>query len=242
MRMAGRDLAYSHIIHMLIVRSQQVHPLHARQLILISRNPSTRAVCLRVVIGCICLFSFGDRWPWPETKAPEGKLELVLWHLKRLVFIIPKITIAFLPKRIHAWTWFTVRFIFKLQVAFKGKFSWKKKRQSLRVGPEKSSSAHDEKLHPLARLLYWDILLLVARDLHYSDVISLSLASKQMRETILLRTDRQARLGLLKKYTLDAEYTRQCDVCGAPVCDVSSLLPLASAAISRVSTETYKLK
>ena len=95
------------------------------------------------------------------------------------------------------------------------------------AGSEKSSSANDEILHPLARLFYWDILVLVAHDLHYSDIISLSLTLKQMRETILPRTNRQARLDLLKKYTLDAGYSRQCVVCGLPMYCVSSLLPLA---------------
>lgn len=224
------------------VRSQQVHLPDAHQLILISS--SLRAIdaidkaYVRLIGSCIHLFRFGDKWPWPETKAPEGKFELVFWHLKRLMFIIPKTAIAFLPKRFHTWTWFTVRFTFKLQVSFKRKLSRKRKRQSLQAEPgnkvagfEKDSSANDETLHPLARFLYWDILILVAQDLHYSDLISISLTSKQMRETILPRTDRQVRLSLLKKYTLDAKYTGQCDVCGVPACDVSSFLPLFSVSI-----------
>lgn len=180
-----------------------------------------------------------EEWPWPESRAPESYLEVVPLALKRLLLFLPKAIIMFLPKRVHVWTWYTVRLVSKLAIGLQRKQPRGKKPQNLhpkrpkRVrsgyeeisteqGKTKMSIELEEISHPLARLLFWDMLILIAQDLHYSDIISLSLTSKQMRNTILPSADRLARLERLKKHTLDSHSKLQCDICGAPVCEVSS--------------------
>lgn len=171
--------------------------------------------------------AYKSDWPWPEKFLYWNSLsEYILWLLQRPLLGLLKFIIALMPQRVHAWAWFSVRMVSKTGVGLRKTIFRPKRRQyknskQIRARYEAVSTEQNEKIHPLARFLFWDMLILVAEDLHYSDIINLTLTSKQLRATILPPADRLVRLDLLKKHTLDSKSQMQCDVCGAPVCRVS---------------------
>lgn len=78
---------------------------------------------------------------------------------------------------------------------------------------------------PLSNFLgIYDMLMAVTEELHYSDVMSLSLVSKSVREAVLPSHDLQRRLGAFKTYTCRDNETRHCWVCSRQICVVWSPL------------------
>ena len=67
--------------------------------------------------------------------------------------------------------------------------------------------------------LSYDVLMLVVRELHFVDVINLSLASRGLRDALLPRADIAARTQALKIYTCEVRKS-ECSICGNQICPV----------------------
>ncbi|KAF2788288.1 hypothetical protein K505DRAFT_366603 [Melanomma pulvis-pyrius CBS 109.77] len=64
----------------------------------------------------------------------------------------------------------------------------------------------------------YDILMLVVEDLHYTDIVNLSLASKSVREAVLPAEDYERRLNHFRMYTCESDSKEQCWVCTNQIC------------------------
>ena len=64
----------------------------------------------------------------------------------------------------------------------------------------------------------YDILVMVAKDLHYIDVMNLARVSKSVRESVLPSNDLARRLPIFKLYTCDADDKRSCWICTNQIC------------------------
>ncbi|PGG95756.1 hypothetical protein GX51_08137, partial [Blastomyces parvus] len=71
---------------------------------------------------------------------------------------------------------------------------------------------------PLARFLHIDILTLVAQHLHYQDLVNLSLASKEMRQTVFPYGHSGGGPGILRIYACGNATKTGCFVCRMPIC------------------------
>jgi hypothetical protein len=192
-----------------------------------------RALC--TCIGILLLLSMVKEWPWPGRASSEGGIERILLASANLFCFFPKLLVAVLPTEVHAWAWFTVRLTSRSADALWSRVAPKHATLDAptpRQRPQSSAEGYDLSIElrglppPLARLLIWDILLLVSKHLHYADVVSLSMASKQMRNAILPPVERVTRLRQLKMHTLDRVSGLECDICQAPICPVQSITPL----------------
>lgn len=65
----------------------------------------------------------------------------------------------------------------------------------------------------------YDLLMLIIRELHYVDVINLSLASRGLRNALLLRADVAARTQALRNCTCEGSKS-ECSICGNQICSV----------------------
>ncbi|OCL05466.1 hypothetical protein AOQ84DRAFT_355945 [Glonium stellatum] len=81
--------------------------------------------------------------------------------------------------------------------------------------------------------LCYDVLVLISRDLHYVDLVNLSLASKSVREVVFPRADFATRSEHFKMYSCDELTKTQCWVCTVQVC--------TSCQITRPIRETHTL-
>ena len=75
--------------------------------------------------------------------------------------------------------------------------------------------------------LCYDVLVLIARDLHYVDLFNLSLASKSVRDVVFPRSDFATRSEHFKIYSCDELTKTQCWICTIQVCNVN-LTPRSS--------------
>ena len=69
--------------------------------------------------------------------------------------------------------------------------------------------------------LCYDVLVLIARDLHYVDLVNLSLASKSVRDVVFPHLDFAIRSEHFKIYSCDELTKTQCWVCMIQICNVS---------------------
>ena len=84
-----------------------------------------------------------------------------------------------------------------------------------------ASESKPERQHEqYGSFLSYDLLMLIVRELHYVDVINLSLASKSLRDTLLPRADIAARTQALRIYTCEGSKS-ECSICGNQICPVS---------------------
>lgn len=67
--------------------------------------------------------------------------------------------------------------------------------------------------------LCYDVLVLIARDLHYVDLVNLSLVSKSVRDVVFPRSDFATRSEHFKIYSCDELTKTQCWVCMIQVCN-----------------------
>ena len=67
--------------------------------------------------------------------------------------------------------------------------------------------------------LNYDLLMLIVRELHYVDVINLSLASRSLRDSLLPRGGVAARTQALRDYTCESSKS-ECSMCGNQICPV----------------------
>lgn len=65
----------------------------------------------------------------------------------------------------------------------------------------------------------YDLLMLIVRELHFVDVINLSLASRGLREALFPKTDVAARTRALRSYTCEGSKS-ECSICGIQICPV----------------------
>jgi len=65
------------------------------------------------------------------------------------------------------------------------------------------------------------ILIPIARDLHYSDLVSLSLASKSIREVVFPTYDKKIRTEKLKAASCSGMFKQNCFSCNIITCTVS---------------------
>ena len=85
-----------------------------------------------------------------------------------------------------------------------------------------ASESKPERQHEqYGSFLSYDLLMLIVRELHYVDVINLSLASRSLRDALLPRADIAARTQALKIYTCEVRKS-ECSICGNQICPVSS--------------------
>lgn len=85
---------------------------------------------------------------------------------------------------------------------------------------------------PLADFLgTYDMLILVAQELHYLDVINLSYVSKSVRESVLPAEDFDRRIAVFRTYTCHDMEKSRCWVCANQICLLcrqSPLIPLTT--------------
>lgn len=165
--------------------------------------------------------------------------------LEKVVLLLLML-IALMPKPVHAWAWLLYIISLKICQAILMIFlptpsrqpswlrqirRWRKRKPTSATEVEKapSSSSSSKEEEALARLLIWDVVILIAHDIHYADIISLASTSKRIRETVLPAKERQGRLATLRKYTLCAQAlsppTLDCETCGMQTCSVSPAHP-----------------
>ena len=68
-------------------------------------------------------------------------------------------------------------------------------------------------------LAVYDMLIMVAKDLHYTDIASLSSVSKSVRESVLPSNDVSSRLGIFRRYTCGPGEKNTCWGCTNQICD-----------------------
>ncbi|OCK79624.1 hypothetical protein K432DRAFT_417213 [Lepidopterella palustris CBS 459.81] len=76
----------------------------------------------------------------------------------------------------------------------------------------------------LADFLIYDVLVLIARDLHYVDLVNLSLASKSVHDAVFPGSDFLTRSEHFKMYTCDIASKTQCWVCTVQICDECQII------------------
>ena len=67
--------------------------------------------------------------------------------------------------------------------------------------------------------LNYDLLMLIVRELHFVDVINLSLASRDLRDALFPKADVAARTQALRSYTCEGS-KYECSKCGIQICTV----------------------
>ena len=82
-----------------------------------------------------------------------------------------------------------------------------------------SESNHERQEQPYGGFLSYDLLMLIVRELHYVDVINLSLASRSLRDALLPRADIAARTRALRVYTCEGSNS-ECSICENQICPV----------------------
>jgi hypothetical protein len=88
------------------------------------------------------------------------------------------------------------------------------------VRPRRRCGGGEGRNVPLSSFLRtYDLLILVARELHYVDVVNLACTSRSVREAVLPAHDFDRRTAVLSRYTCDNRKTR-CWLCANQVCEV----------------------
>jgi hypothetical protein len=71
----------------------------------------------------------------------------------------------------------------------------------------------------------YDVLQLIAAEVHYVDLVNLSLASKKIRATMFPGLEGSVEDRELRFYSCKGDEKSTCWTCGVQVCKVSQLLP-----------------
>lgn len=153
----------------------------------------------RVIFSLLALFNIlvGDwdasfTWdgfikPWNRDRT-ENKGILRIVRIVRNYLLLPLYIIWYLsflfPRTRERW-YFRYRYLIKMIYRHRGRNSSSAARTVQSSLPYKNNTIFQDKYSDrLARLLILDISTLVASNLHYTDIQSLSLASSQIRETL----------------------------------------------------------
>lgn len=70
------------------------------------------------------------------------------------------------------------------------------------------------------------MLIAVAEEMHYLDIMNLSRVSKSIREVVLPAHDFDRRVDVFRRYTCPGKEKTDCWVCDKQICAVSSLIPI----------------
>jgi hypothetical protein len=160
-----------------------------------------------------------------------------------LVLLVPTFIIALMPNIIQRWLWLAIRFTAKLSLTL-----WqsartppseplepkhKKRDIELRVVPVKRREPVSPKGEELPKLavqsqtaeerladfLIFDVLVLISRDLHYQDLVNLSVTSKRIRQAVFPDGECQHRTRIFGLYTCGSNPSpKSCDGCGRRIC------------------------
>jgi hypothetical protein len=159
----------------------------------------------------------------------------------RCMLAIPRMTVISLA----AILWYFPEFVFRcLPLSFKSKVRFGRRYavksglgigQKAELGITELKSGYEQRKRnrsprfqggpgqasPLSDFLgVYDMLLTIAEDLHYSDILSLSCVSKSVREAVLPASDFDRRTELFQRYTcLDTK--SPCWMCDTQICTVS---------------------
>jgi hypothetical protein len=91
---------------------------------------------------------------------------------------------------------------------------------AIRLQPLRAKFRTDAKAAGLADLLKYDILVLIAKQVHYVDLINLSLVSRKVRQAVFPPSEIGARSERLRIYTCENGTKSQCWVCNIQICNV----------------------
>ncbi|KAF2670618.1 hypothetical protein BT63DRAFT_478741 [Microthyrium microscopicum] len=190
-------------------------------------------------------------WPWRRTSWPKSCVSC--WFIACLieVFLLgpPTLLIFVLTRPIHRWIWITYRccakFTTGLKISAVHYYKQLRFRRQLKQSHEGLKRSEPPTLPPknrinngnLAELLNYDILIVVATNLCYRDIINLSRVSKRLRHTIF---DKEANFEELshhwQQYTCDQESRNNCPVCKIAMCGDCDVRPMDSFSSRAVSS------
>ncbi|ORY19569.1 hypothetical protein BCR34DRAFT_134628 [Clohesyomyces aquaticus] len=140
----------------------------------------------------------------------------VPWFLLVLIF-------RCLPLSLKSRTRFGRRYAVKTAQRLPTPHEVKMKTMSMtrRDGKKRYKGGEDGNPTGLAEFLgIYDVLMLVVEDLHYADIVNLSLASKSVREAVLPAADYDRRIKHFRMYACEPETKSQCWVCANTICQL----------------------
>ena len=98
--------------------------------------------------------------------------------------------------------------------------TWNTKHESNKLGARTTTLSLGTHLQQFGLLSNYDLLMMVIRNVHFVDVINLSLASKSLREALLPGAGLAARSEALRTYTCEDGTKSRCWICDIQICRV----------------------
>jgi hypothetical protein len=90
--------------------------------------------------------------------------------------------------------------------------------------PRRRAPKVNESDQALSTFLFYDMVILIARHVHYVDLVNLSLVSKRMRVTVFPSLPATDQNGQLRRYSCFGKEKNDCWGCGIQICRVSLLI------------------
>ncbi|KAI9767063.1 MAG: hypothetical protein M1839_004637, partial [Geoglossum umbratile] len=154
-------------------------------------------------------------------------LMLIPW----LLWLVPRFLVHLIPRTMRARILYSIRYLAKFSGRVRAPMAIKMRslRQERDLGSTGDFPRGDSEVlrsdwvpgggdgASLARLLVYDILVLIAQDLHFGDLTNLSLASKNVRQAIFPAPEFAARSECLRRYSCAGEKGR-CWACDIQIC------------------------
>jgi hypothetical protein len=160
-----------------------------------------------------------------------------IWLLPKLIMVILQVLIYYLPMGVFrcclptdvkSRVRFARRFTVKAGVGLEQNIEMKMAAYQSTLRPRKGYIDSKGKDVPLSSFLrVYDILILVARELHHVDIVTLACTSRSVREAVLPAYDFDRRLSVFNLYTCDGP-KKSCWLCTNKICKVCNQLPRAS--------------
>ncbi|KAF2468786.1 uncharacterized protein BDR25DRAFT_52970 [Lindgomyces ingoldianus] len=135
-----------------------------------------------------------------------------------ILYFIPVVFFRCLPLSIKSRTRYGRRFAVKTSQRLPTPHEIKLKTRRNKKGPNRYKGGDGEPTGLADFLGIYDILMLVVEDLHYTDIVNLSLASKSVREAVLPVTDYDRRLQHFRRYACEPGSKERCWVCTNTIC------------------------
>jgi hypothetical protein len=143
-----------------------------------------------------------------------GELDPIGYSRKLIKLTIDHI-IALIPCCVKVRFWFLYRYAYKARQHAKSLALLEDERRNLQYQP----LGRDAKA--LSKVLGFDILMLIARDLHYRDILNLSMASKSVYNAMFPKNEIHERVKFLRRYACNDDNRSNCWICGLQTCPVS---------------------
>ena len=192
------------------------------------------------IIVCICVCKMILRTSENRPK-PIGRTLLYLAAelprfmvlvLTAIIRLIPMIIMRFLPHSARARLSFACRYVTKAGQALEEQSEIQL--QTIRHKSKKEPEQHQYVAKGVGRpnrltefLGIYDILILVLKNLHYTDIATLSLVSRSVREILVPTGAHAQRILHLQMYTCRRRAKAQCWSCTNQICTVSTSIHLA---------------